>query len=360
MAVTPDQAMVLLDRWYQAAIDAVEPGAAVRGFIQREGDRFLFAGRPVEVAGRLVVIAIGKAAMPMARAVADISGGLIDTGIVLTKDGYGVGPTPSRFVVYEADHPIPDDRGVAATRAILDLVTSLDAGDAVVALISGGGSALLEAPRPPVTLADVARTTDLLLRVGAPIGDLNAVRRPLSLVKAGGLLRAAAPARVYTAILSDVLGNDPRTIASGPTVPGAADPDAARGLLERYGVHDRVPASVRQALTERPGESTGPDAPVEPVVIIGDNNAAIDAARGAAAADGFAVNVAWQAAAGEASDLGRAWIEQCSTAPPDIDVLVGGGEATVTVRGDGLGGRNTEFALAAAIALEERGRDDWV
>jgi hydroxypyruvate reductase len=211
-----------------------------------------------------------------------------------------------------------------------------------------------------VTLDHLATTTDLLLRAGAPIEDLNAVRRPLSQVKAGGLLRAAAPATVATVILSDVLGNDPRVIASGPTVPGHPDPAAASAILERYGVRESVPRSVHEVLAASSVEEPDVETPRGIVAIIGDNNAAVDAAAEAARSDGYQVEIVRRELVGEASDLGRGWVELCRNAADETDVLLGGGEATVTVKGDGVGGRNTEFALAAALELAESGPPGWV
>jgi glycerate 2-kinase len=230
----------------------------------------------------------------------------------------------------------------------------------VLALISGGGSALLEAPRPGVSLADLAQTTDLLLRAGAPIDALNAVRSPLSRVKAGGL-RAAAPRNAWaTLILSDVLGNDPRIIASGPTVPGGGDPRLALEVIERFGVLWQVPLSVRAAL-DAGFEEPGPLRTQEDILlVIADNGAAVGAAADKASALGLESMVIWHAVQGEAAELGREFALAVRDVPESIDVVLGGGEATVTVRGDGRGGRNTEFSLAAALELERLGLQDWV
>ena len=360
MPVSVSQAVSRIEAWYGAAVAAVEPERAVCRSVQRDGDSLVIDGHWIKISGRLVVVAIGKAAMAMARGFTSVAGDLIEQGIVLTKDGHAEGPAPGRFRVFEASHPIPDVRGVQATRAILDLVADLGASDVMVALISGGGSALLEAPRSPVTLDDLARTTDLLLRAGAPIEDLNAVRRSLSLVKAGGLLRAAAPASIVTIILSDVLGNDPRVIASGATVAGRPDAVAALNMLDRYQVRAKVPDSVIAALGSVPDEPISSQVDSRAVVIIGDNTAAVTAAANAAQEDGFPIEIVAEAATGEASTLGRAWVERCQLADSQLDVVLGGGEATVTVRGNGVGGRNTEFALAAALALVEAETDDWV
>lgn len=348
-------------RWYRAALAAVEPGAAVARHLARAGDHLVLDGEPISIPGRLLVAAIGKAAVPMARAVETIAGELISGGLVITKEGHATGPLP-RLPVREAGHPIPDERGVAATRELLDLVAEAGAVDVVLALISGGGSALLEAPVPPVTLADLAATTDLLLKAGAPIQELNAVRTPLSRVKGGGLRRVAPAARFLTLILSDVLGNDLRVIASGPTIPGAYPAATALATLSRYDLLDRVPPAVRHLLEARAAsDDRVPAVPAveDRIVVVADNETAIAAAEATAAAEGRQVRVIWRDQQGEAADLGRTWAIACHVADETVDVLLGGGEATVTVRGNGLGGRNTEFALAAALALAEMGETGW-
>jgi hydroxypyruvate reductase len=266
---------------------------------------------------------------------------------------------PERIAVREASHPIPDERGVQATREILDLVSTAGEGDLVIALISGGGSALMEAPKPPVTLADIARTTDLLLKAGAPIQDLNAVRIPLSLVKGGGLRRAASDAEFISLILSDVLGNDTQFIASGPTVFGEASGARALALIDRYQVRNRVPAVVIDVLESTLSRTDRALFADDRVVMVADNAAAVAAVRDAAEGDGCSVRIHWTGKEGEASDLGTSWVKACRDAPVETDVLLGGGEATVTVRGDGVGGRNTEFSLAAAIAMERTGLTGW-
>ena len=355
------RAAELIEAWYRAALAAVEPAAAVRRHLVRNGNRLVVGGREVTVRGRLVVVGVGKAAVAMARGAEDVCGDLIASGLVITKEGHGTGTVLRRIRVAEAAHPVPDERGVRSTREVLGLVSSLNTGDVVLALISGGGSALLEAPRPPVTLTDLAATTDLLLRAGAPIEDLNSVRIPLSLVKGGGLRRAVGAATMVTLILSDVLGNDPRVIASGPTVPGDADPTRALAVLDRYRVRDRVPQAVVDALAQPAparDEATGRDSDM--VEIVGDNRTAVAAALAAVEATGARGEIVLVDRSGEAADLGRAWVDVGRATAETTAVLLGGGEATVTVRGDGVGGRNTEFALAAALALDERGERHWV
>lgn len=355
-----EEEVARIERWFRAALAAVEPAAAVRRHLVRQGRTLVVADRRIPVDGRLVVVSIGKAAAAMADGAVGAVGDLIDTGLILTKEGHAAGEAPPRFELFEAAHPIPDERGQRATRRALTMVEALGPGDVVLALISGGGSALFEAPRPPVTLSDLARTTDLLLKVGAPIDDLNAVRTPLSLVKGGRFRQAAHGAHAVTLILSDVLGNDPRVIASGPTIPSPAGIEAAFGVLDRYGLRDAVPGSVLDALMtlrSEPPDERGSD---DIVRVVGDNAAAVAAARLAAVRDGYRPAIVWSEQTGEASELGRRWVLACGAAPPDVGVLLGGGEATVTVRGDGVGGRNTEFALAAALELAARNERDWV
>lgn len=347
-------------RWYAAALAAVDPKAAVRRVLRRDGAALVLGGERLPVPGRVVVLGMGKAAVGMGRAAVETCGDLVDGGLLVTKDGHGGSDAPAGIAVLESAHPIPDGRSVAAGRAALDLVGGLGRRDVLLALISGGGSSLLEVPRPPATLADLMAVTGLLLRAGAPIGDLNAVRTPLSLTKGGGLRRLAGEARVVTLLLSDVLGGDPRVIASGPTVPSERSPTAALALLDHYRLRDRVPPSVLTALAALPEAEAMPGTSDDRLLTVGDNATAVEALAAAASAEGWSPAVIWRDREGEAADLGRAWVAACRAAPPGVDVLLGGGEATVTVRGSGVGGRNTEFALAAALTLEGDAAPDWV
>jgi hydroxypyruvate reductase len=349
----------LIRELFDAALAAVEPAAAVQAYLSCRDSGVAVDGRVVPAPGRLLVVGAGKASVAMARGVEAVCGDRIDDGLVITTDGHERDEQPETIAVRVARHPIPDQRGVEATRELLRLVSRARAGDVVLAIISGGGSAILEAPRLPVTLEDMGKTTDLLLRAGAPIQDLNAVRTPLSEVKGGGLRRAAGNATVVTLILSDVLGNDPRVIASGPTVPGKANGATALAILDRYGVTDDTPRSVLDLLRSEAVNSPAPSSEHDILVIIADNPAAVRAAEQAAVKRGLAARVIWSERTGEASELGREWVQACADAPANVQVLLGGGEATVTVRGDGVGGRNTEFALAAAEELDRLHLADW-
>jgi glycerate 2-kinase len=358
MSISFLKAAETTEAMYQAALRASDPQIAVRNALAIDGRGISISGQHVECAGRLVVIAIGKAAVTMAAGAVDVLGDRIDAGIAITKDGHAGSVALPRFDIYEAGHPIPDERGVAGTRRAIARADSCGPDDLLLALISGGGSALFEAPKPPVSLDDLAEMTSLLLKAGAPIEDLNAARTPLSQVKGGGLLRAASPATVATLILSDVLGNDASVIASGPTVPGTSSNAGSRTVLERYGVWEQVAESIRVAL--RSPEPNGSDGTLGLIDIVADNTIAVHAANGKAEGLGLRSQIVWREMTGEASERARQWVDACEVADDETDCLLGGGELTVTVLGDGIGGRNTEFVLAAAIELDRRGMDDWV
>ena len=346
------ESRALIDAMFSAALAAVEPSRVVADALRTmETDLDL-------VQGAVTVVSIGKAAEAMARGAVDALGDQIASGFVLTKDDHATGQLDDRFSVFEAAHPVPDQRGVDATLRIVEAVRQLTADNVLIALISGGGSALFEAPRPPLGLSDIAEVTRLMLQAGAPIQDLNAVRIPLSLVKGGGLRRETGAGTVITLLLSDVLSNDPHLIASGPTVPVQRDAAAALDLLRRYGVDGQAPPPVLDVLTSS-NHDDSPNTEWDVLQIVGDNSTAVDASRVAAERQGRHVSVIWKAVEGEAEELGRDWIAAIA-AMPEADVLLGGGEATVTVLGDGNGGRNTEFALAAAKELARLGLENWV
>ncbi len=353
------QARSLIEALYGAAIQAADPTAAVERSLALNGSRLTVGEHILELTGRIVAVAIGKAAEQMSAGAASLLGPSIDRGVVITKYGHANGVLDHRFTVREAGHPIPDPAGAEATREMLALIAGLTPEDTVLALISGGGSALCEAPIPPVTLDDLADLTGKLLSAGAPIQDLNAVRVPLSAVK-GGTLRAASPAGQFvTLLLSDVLGNAPEVIASGPTVASRFSRSGAREMVKQYLDWEDVPGNV-QCLLEQQAESHPPNLFDRDVVeVIADNNVAVKAAAAAARARNRQVQVAWSNTEGEARELGREWVRMIAEAS-DFDLLIGGGEATVTVRGDGQGGRNTEFALAAAIEMERLALENWV
>ena len=332
-----------------AALEAVEPARAVRDGLGWDENCLVVNGSKLQALKGVHIVAVGKAALAMTQGGLEALNGNIVSGDVITNEGHAKVPLSPLLRIHEASHPIPDERGVTATNLAISSLNRLDEGVVVLALVSGGGSALLESPRAGVTLKELAQTTDLLLRAGAPIEALNAVRAPLSRVKAGGL-RAAAPRSTWvTLILSDVLGNDPRVIASGPTVPDARDPDLALEVIERFGVLQQIPVSVRAALDARPDEPEPVRTQEDVLLVIGDNATAVRAVADKAGVLGLECRIVWQAAQGEAADLGREFVSLVADAPQSIDVVLGGGEATVTVHGDGRGGRNTGvFARSCA------------
>lgn len=318
---------------FDAAVRAADPGACVRRAL--EGRRF---------DGPVTVVGAGKAVVSMARAVEQALPGV--QGVVATKRGHA-GPT-RRIRVLEAGHPVPDEAGVRAARAVLDSLGDLP----VICLLSGGGSALLTLPAEGLTLSDKQRTTELLLRSGATIDDLNCVRKHLSGIKGGRLARAAR-SPVLTLALSDVVGDRIDVIASGPTAPDPTTRDDARRVVRERGVERELPAAVRHHLdsgteTLKPGDSAF--SKVDNIVI-GNNRLALDAAASEARRRGYDVQVLTATLQGEAREAGRTLVQEARRFSGRV-CLLAGGETTVTVRGPGTGGRCQELALAAAIEMK--------
>jgi hydroxypyruvate reductase len=330
----------------QAALDAVDPEACVRHALKA-----VDLGNP----RRVFVIGAGKASAVMARAVEQTLGDRIQAGWINTKYGHGV--ELRRMVCHECGHPVPDEAGVAGARRIADLAREATEGDLIICLISGGASALMPLPAGRITLADKQAATGLLLASGAPIEELNCVRKHLSAIKGGRLAQLAAPARVISLILSDVVGDDVGVIGSGPTAPDATTFAEARETLRRRGVWSRLPGAVREHLTIGENETPKPDDPVfrgVENVIIGSNRLALGAARSKAESLGFGTLLLSSAIQGEAREVARVQAailrEICASGNPirKPACILSGGETTVTLLGDGKGGRNQEFALAAA------------
>lgn len=309
---------------------------------------------PERPQGRVIVVGAGKASARMAEAVEAAWGPC--EGLVITRYGYG---RPCRGIeIVEAAHPVPDESGLAATARMLDLVKTAGEGDFVLALISGGASALLVAPAEGVTLAEKQVVNSALLASGAPIDKMNTVRKHLSRVKGGQLAAAAYPARMLALLISDVPGDDPALIGSGPTVGDASTPGDALAILKQWKIE--VPASVRAALAA-PNRVLAPGEPrlarVENIIYAAPKQSLAAAAEVAEKA-GYDVCLLGDALEGEARDVARAQAEQAleiraSLRPGDRPVLLlSGGELTVTRRGNGVGGPNAEFCLALAIALK--------
>ncbi len=305
--------------------------------------------------GRVHVLGCGKASGAMAAVAEEVVGDRIVDGFVVVKDGYGV--RVRRVEVSEAGHPVPDERGLAACARLLELARSAREDDLVLFLVSGGGSALTPAPAPPITLAEKQEVTRLLLASGATIGELNAVRKHLSLFKGGQLARAAWPATVLTLALSDVIGDPLDVIASGPTVPDPTTFADAREVLVRRGVAGRVPASIARRFeaglrgeieeTPKPGDRLFGRVTT---IVIGNNGLITDAAVATACRLGYRPHLATRELQGEARDVARDLVARARRLEPPA-CLIAGGETTVTVTGRGKGGRCQEFALSAALEL---------
>ncbi len=341
--LTDPEARAALRALFNAAVAAADPLHVLAPHL------------PEPPRGRVVVVGAGKSAAVMALAVERAWPGVPLGGVVVTRYGHAV-PT-ARIRVLEAAHPVPDANSEAGARALLDAVRGLGPEDLVLALISGGGSALLALPASGLTLADKQAANRVLLRSGAGIGEMNVLRRALSDIKGGRLLAAAAPARVVTLAISDVPGDDPATIASGPTVPNPDGPDAIRRTLERHGEH--LPAAVCARLRALLAAPMAPGAAAADFRLIATPAMALEAAAARARALGLTPLVLGDAIEGESRELGTvlAGIARSVRAHgrplAAPAVLLSGGETTVSIGAGpaGRGGRNTECLLGLALAL---------
>ena len=340
------QQRALLRSMFDAAVAAAQPALCLPPHL------------PSRPRGRLVVIGAGKASAAMARAAEDNWDGPLE-GLVVTRYGYGV--PCSRIEIVEAAHPVPDAAGIEAAQRILRKVQGLGADDLVLALISGGGSALLAAPAPGLTLEDKQTVNRALLRSGATISEMNCVRRHQSALKGGRLAAACHPAKVRSLLISDVPGDDPIDIASGPTVPDPTTCADALAIVKRYDIE--LAPEVRAVLESGAGETVKPgDARLvgSETRMIATPQMALEAAAAVARQAGIAAHILGDSIEGEAREVARVMggmaLQVASRGQPFAApcVLLSGGETTVTVRGKGRGGRNVEFLLALALALNGR------
>ena len=348
----------------QAALDAVDPVAAVKAQLRREGERLYVGGREYHLDHyrHIYVIGGGKAGAVMAQAVEDVLGDRLTAGLVNVKYGH---LAPTRVVqVNQAGHPIPDAAGVRGAREILDLARQATAEDMVLCLISGGASAIMPAPASGLQLADLQSTNDVLLRCGATIVELNAIRKHLSAIKGGHLAQAAYPAQVISLILSDVVGNPLDVIASGPSVPDPTTFVDATAVVDRYDLWNELPPVVVDRLRRgQDGQLAETPKPGDPAfegtynVLVASNTVAAEAALRHAEDLGFNSLLLSTYVEGEAREVAQVVVGLAKEviyhdrplARPAC--LIIGGETTVTVRGDGKGGRNQELALAAAVRI---------
>ena len=350
---------------FRAALRAVDPEAAIFRHVKIDDDTLLIGERRLQLLDydRILVVGAGKANAPMAKALESILGKRISDGVIVVKDGHGL--PLERIQVREASHPVPDKRGITGADNMLSLIKKAGERDLVICLISGGGSALLVAPVDGVSLADKQEVTRLLLACGATIHEINTVRKHLSRVKGGGLARFAHPATIISLILSDVVGDNLDVIASGPTVPDSSTFRQAELVFRGYGIWDRVPASVREHIekglnnktpeTPKPGDLSFQNDSWE---LLGTNLFALKAASEEAEQQGYQPLILSAMMEGETRDVAKVHaaiakeviVSDNPVSPPAC--ILSGGETTVTLQGDGQGGRNQEFVLAAAIALD--------
>ncbi len=352
----------------QAALSAVDPFSATQSYLRRQGNRLTVGDRDYDLDryARIFVIGAGKAGAPMAQAVEAALGDRITDGLAVVKIGHA-GPTQT-IKIAEASHPTPDQAGVDAGMRILELAQSAGENDLVIALLSGGGSALLVAPAPGLTLADIQSMTAALLASGATINEINCLRKHTSAVKGGQLARAVAPATLITLALSDVIGSPLDVIASGPTVPDQSTWDDAWRIVQRYELESELPAAIVQRLQaglngDEP-DTPKPDDPAfasSQTLVVADNRVAATAAARAAESQGYNALLLTTYLEGEASQVAKVAVGlgreiqafHAPLQPPACLIL--GGETTVTLGADpGKGGRNQELALSAAIALQDR------
>ena len=351
----------------QAALEAVDPAEAVYAAVSRVADQILIDNRSYNLRefDRILIAGAGKASIPMADAVAEVLRDHLTGGVVITKYHHISRALAGQIQMYEAGHPIPDENSVSAARQLADLLRAATPRDLIFCVISGGGSALMTLPADGITLADLQATTQLLLRAGATIHQVNAIRKHLDLVKGGGLARLAGGARAVSLILSDVVGDDLSVIASGPTSPDPSTFADAWSVVEQFDLIEQLPKSVRARLEL--GRSGGlPDTPKpgDPIfdrvqtVIVGSNTRAAQAAESLAKKLSFNTLLLSTYVQGEAREVAKvaaAIAQEINRFNRPIQrpaCIIWGGETTVTVKGHGLGGRNQELALAAAIGID--------
>jgi hydroxypyruvate reductase len=334
----------LLVKMFEAAVESAQPDHCVPLHLPEPG------------LGRTIVIGAGKASAAMARALEKSWDGPL-SGLVVTRYGYAV--PCERIEIVEAAHPVPDEAGLRAAQRMMNLVSGLSADDTVICLISGGGSSLLPLPLEGITLEDKQNVNRALLASGATISEMNCVRRHLSGIKGGRLAAACHPARVVTLLISDVPGDRPCDIASGPTVGDPSTCADALAIVRRYGIE--LPAAVREVLESGRGESVKPGDPRLAhceTRMIATPQMALEAAAQVAREAGITPYILGNAIEGEARDVGKAMagmarqVAEYGQPFARPCVMLSGGETTVTVRGQGRGGRNVEFLLSLGLALE--------
>ncbi len=345
----------------RAALVAADPVEAVKRHVSIRNEVLIAGGQryPLSRSDRVFVIGAGKASAAMALAIERLLGKRISGGLVNVK--YGHTAKLKRIELNECGHPVPDEAGVRGAERIAAVASEATERDLVICLISGGGSALLPAPAAPITLAEKQETTKLLLACGATIHEINPVRKHLSTLKGGQLARLAFPATVITLMLSDVIGDNFDVIGSGPTAPDESTFETALGVLRKYSILEKVPAAVRERIeVGARGEIEDTPKRLDRVqnLLVGSNRLAVDAARDKAKELGYRTLILSTTIQGETRDVAGVHasiareIRDSGNPVKAPACVISGGETTVTLRGDGKGGRNQEFALAGALELD--------
>jgi glycerate 2-kinase len=355
-----------ITRVLAASIQAVDPEIAVKKYLQRDKNQLTLGGKIYNLADieRIFIVAFGKASLPMAQAATEIIADRLAAGIVITKENSKFNTNQSPFTIVQASHPVPDQRGIEGAEQIINLLKTTTENDLVLCLISGGGSALLTAPVERISLDNLQQLNRSLLACGATIGEINTLRKHVSRLKGGSLARLAHPSQVASLILSDVIDDPLDVIASGPTVPDPTTFSDAMAVIERYQIGDQIPNPVldylRDGCNGSHPETPKPGDPIFEQIdtrIIGNNYQAANAGRDQAEALGIQTLLLTTALQGEASSLGpmlaaiARQIDQSGDPQPRPVCVITGGESTVTIQGDGLGGRNQELALSAVEGL---------
>jgi len=354
-----------LEDIFMAGVKAVDPERAVQKYVRRQGNQ-LFVGDCSYILDkykRIFLIGAGKGTAPMAKALEDILEERLTKGLIIVKYGHGIPLEKTRIL--EADHPIPDDAGLRATKELLRQAQECTKEDLILCAFSGGGSALLPAPLSPITLDQKQTTTRLLLECGATIDEINAIRKHLSRSKGGWLAKEAYPATIVSLLLSDVIGDRLDVIASGPTVPDESTYSDCIKIIDRYKLGDRLPKGVTDYFIKgAAGSLPETPKPGDPVfshvqnLIVGNNRESLLAAQERALSLGYNTIVLSSQIEGEAREVAQVFgaigkeISQANLPISPPACIIAGGETTVTIKGRGKGGRNQELALASAIAID--------
>lgn len=348
----------MLKEIFYSGLSAVDPYELIKSY--RDNILSIYYSNKYR---KLLVTGFGKSACHMAKAIEDTIRNIIESGSVITKYGHCLlHYRPEKIRFYEAGHPVPDENGLRGTEEIIRLIKDSDENTLIICLISGGGSALLVSPYKGITLKDKQKVTDLLLKAGASIEELNTVRKHISKVKGGRLAELAYPSKIVSLILSDVIGDKLDVIASGPTSPDTSTFSDALKVMEKYSLLNKSPQNVLEVLNKGvkgliPETPKGKDKIFKKVdnIIIGSNKKALKAAKYTSEKLGFHTEILSSEISGEARDVGR-WLARKALETKGkgqrARCLISGGETRVAVKGHGIGGRNMELALSFAIEIE--------